>query len=324
MRAIMSKKLLALGICTLMLSIIFSSGCFEPYNSKDIPEGSITCIGATDNFYVVKVTEMSPNIGVTGITIVLYYSGNHYYLLSERLEETYGLIEGKVTFHDIDNNGKVSSEDIITVLKKIPDGKEIIPDNNITLKFDPTGDTICSTKLNNKTILDSKKYNNDNFWSITFTEQNNIINISTSELALSRYSSITWGEVQINANLSNNAEFNLSNITTSTEIFTEDGGKIFQNIKKISINNNSYTIFNYKWDLSEDYKPLREEKYIIKLIIDPNNKIKNVGLTAETSIYVVEVQDIMCSFDANLFITILTIALISIFSSSQNLKKKRS
>ena len=133
-----------------------------------------------------------------------------------------------------------------------------------------------------------------------------------------------WGEVQINANLSNNAEYNLSNITTSTEIFTEDEGKIFQNIKKISINNNSYTIFNYKWELSEDYKPLREEKYIIKLIIDPNDKIKNVGLTAETSIYVVEVQDVMCSFDANLFITILTIALISIFSSSLNFKKKRS
>lgn len=138
--------MVAITVVLAAILYVWASGFIT--GGKDTPKGAIQSVGSDDQSYTVKVVEMNPPVGVTGVGWFLYNQAgttveNNY----GAVDEIYGLVEGNVTFHDNDRDGKVSPDDTFTVSKELADGTKIPDGFQLSLKFDPTGDVIATAVL---------------------------------------------------------------------------------------------------------------------------------------------------------------------------------
>lgn len=138
--------MVAITVVLAAILYVWASGFIA--GGKNAPRGAIQCVSAGGDTYTIKVVEMNPAVGVTGIDWYLYDNEgetveNNY----GSVDEIYGLVEGNVTFHDNDRDGKVSPEDTFTVAKELPDGTPIPEGYKLSLKFGPTNDGIATAVL---------------------------------------------------------------------------------------------------------------------------------------------------------------------------------
>lgn len=138
--------MVAITVVLAAILYVWASGFIT--GSKDTPKGAIQTVGSGQDSYTVKVVDMNPTVGVTGIDWFLYdQNGQTVGSTYGSVDEIYGLVDGNVTFHDNDRDGKVSPEDTFAVAKELPDGTKIPDGYSLTLKFNPTNDAIASAVL---------------------------------------------------------------------------------------------------------------------------------------------------------------------------------
>lgn len=309
------------AITVVLAAILYvrASGSF--CGSKDTPKGDIQIVGSDDNNYFIKVIDMNPTVGVTGMDWFLYdHNGQTVGSTYGSVDEIYCLYEGNVTFHDVDLDGKVSPEDMFVVAKELPDGTKIPVEYSLSLKFSPTNDVISTAVLkdegsfNKNEILKPKQEMN-----IAWTEENNTISLSNPQNShiTNRYQIIGRGDknreeiISIFVNNGGNRTIEELNITFM------DGIDLIGDIKVINLSAHDSKKAQISWEIPRD---IDIGNHKIKIIVDPNNKNEYAGLNASFEIAVVDAIVVVNSFDTSIEMILLAIVITSILSLSN--KKK--
>ena len=315
----------AIIIPLILISLLIIFPCILYFQNKgfitgsvDTPKGEIQCIGTTSEFYVINVTKMNPTVGVTGVDWFLYNQENQTVVSNYgSVDEIYGLVEGNVTFQDKNRDGKVSPDDIFTILKELPNEKKILPNFHLALKFSPTNEIICSQDFNNETPIEKSPIK-PVIWNGGGTEKNNTLSILSPDYSFSNNPILGRGDherkITINLPIFNNGTNNLSNVSVKFK-----DGDVVIGTRNFSIDGGEKINVVQDWKIKKD---IDIGTHTIKIEIDPNDLINETGYIARAKVVVVESTSACNSFSVTFSILIFTVTILLIISSMTHKKKR--